>query len=267
MRVKVALRNGADRLRRRAVIATGTVEPDGQSPTFGMGGRSSIQEGSYTISNHHPFYYLMPLDQADAAASRERAWAALEDYHEHRDPEAQNPEANRVSRWIVEEVLAPLNAATFLEVGCGAGRNLKWLAKTLPEAEFTGFDVHDEALERAASAVPGASLHLHSAYQLDRYPDSSFDVVYSVGVLEHLPHERVEGVVREMHRVASKAVVHFELHGPSSDFDYHRYPRDYGALYASLALDGTFEYTVFPDDDFRSAGVNFNHALVTATLA
>jgi hypothetical protein len=103
--------------------------------------------------------------------------------------------------------------------------------------------------------------HQRSIYDLAHIPSQSVDIVLTSGVLMHVPEEKVGGVIREAHRIARMAVVHFELHGPSHSFDYHRYPRDYGALYSTLGLDGT--YTVFPRRDFRSRTTqSFHHALL-----
>jgi hypothetical protein len=80
----------------------------------------------------------------------------------------------------------------------------------------------------------------------------------------HVPAPELEGVVREMHRIASHAVVHFELHGPSHTFDFHRYPRDYSAVYARLGLP-VERYIVFPRSDFRSSTPSFQHALLVSS--
>jgi len=78
----------------------------------------------------------------------------------------------------------------------------------------------------------------------------------------HVLHDRVEEIVAAANQVATRAVVHFELHGPAHDFDFHRYPRDYEGLYKKLGLP-VERYEVFPVSDFRSTGVApFHHALL-----
>jgi hypothetical protein len=94
------------------------------------------------------------------------------------------------------------------------------------------------------------------------------DVILTSGFLMHLPPSNVADVVRATHARARLAVVHFELHGPSHAFDYHRYPRDYAKLYEELNLGEAISYEIFPATDYRSAGLgHFNHALLVARKA
>ena len=49
--------------------------------------------------------------------------------------------------------LAPPKGGSVLEVGCGTGRNLIQAARRYPDATFYGFDVSDQMLATAASAI------------------------------------------------------------------------------------------------------------------
>lgn len=209
----------------------------------------------YRIANYHPAYYLMPAVDHDAY------WHAIDDYHEHRSLARQDDNATRVSEWLVGDVLAPLGDS-FLELGCGAGRNLAALRLARPDATLAGVEVNEQA---AALAEAHAQVTVGSLYDVHRWTGRPVDVLFTSGVLMHVPHERVAEVVTAAHGAAARAVVHFELHGPSHGFDFHRYPRDYASLYEHLGL--TVErYDVFPKSDFRSAEVApFHHALLVST--
>jgi trans-aconitate methyltransferase len=167
-----------------------------------------------------------------------------------------------VSAWLVDDVLAPLGDS-FLELGCGAGRNLAALRVTRPDASLAGVEVNEQA---AALAGAHAQITMGSVYEIDLWTGRPVDVVFTSGVLMHVPHDRVEEVVAAAHSVAARAVVHFELHGASHDFDFHRYPRDYASLYDRLGFT-VDRYEVFANNDFRSAGVApfFLHALLVST--
>lgn len=263
MRLKVLAKNAVGKCR----IRTAALEDaSGDRASYLLTSGDSLGEGSYNVSNHHPFYYLMPADEREVSASRQATWGGLTGYHEHLDPAAQDASANRISAWLAKDVFAPLGAQSFLEIGCGAGRNLLWLSRTIEDARLHGLDINPQAIAKAKELVADADVEVRSVYELGGFKTGSIEVVYSIGVLEHLPHEMVAGVVQEMHRIASKAVVHFELHGPSHDFDFHRYPRDYAGLYRNLGVATPHEYVVYPDDDFRSTSTNFHYALLTATL-
>lgn len=87
-----------------------------------------------------------------------------------------------------------------LEVGCGLGTDGAQFAQA--GANYTGVDLTEAAIELARKrfelfGLPG-EFRTADAEQLD-FPDESFDLVYSHGVLHHTPD--VASAVREIHRV------------------------------------------------------------------
>ncbi len=96
-----------------------------------------------------------------------------------------------------------------LEVGCGLGTDGAQFAKA--GAIYTGIDLTDAAVDLAKRRfelfqLPG-TFRVADAECLD-FPDNTFDIVYSHGVLHHTPD--TAAAVREIHRVlrpGGKAVV------------------------------------------------------------
>src|SRR5215208_2510747 len=96
-----------------------------------------------------------------------------------------------------------------LEVGCGLGTDGAQFAKA--GADYTGIDLTQGAVDLAKKRfelfqLPG-TFRVADAEHLD-FPDNSFDLVYSHGVLHHTPD--TAAAVREIHRVlrpGGKAVV------------------------------------------------------------
>ena len=87
-----------------------------------------------------------------------------------------------------------------LEIGCGLGTDGAQFAKA--GADYTGVDLTDAAVELAQKrfelfGLPG-TFRIADAERLD-FPDDSFDIVYSHGVLHHTPD--TAGAVKEVHRV------------------------------------------------------------------
>lgn len=87
-----------------------------------------------------------------------------------------------------------------LEIGCGLGTDGAQFAKA--GANYTGIDLTQAAVELAKRRfqlfdLPG-TFRIADAERLD-FPDNSFDVVYSHGVLHHTPD--TGGAIREIHRV------------------------------------------------------------------
>jgi len=87
-----------------------------------------------------------------------------------------------------------------LEIGCGLGTDGAQFAKS--GADYTGVDLTDAAVELARRRfelfdLPG-NFQTADAENLD-FPDESFDLVYSHGVLHHTPDPAK--AIREIHRV------------------------------------------------------------------
>lgn len=89
---------------------------------------------------------------------------------------------------------------TLLEIGCGLGTDLLQFARG--GAIVTGLDLTEQSIELARKrfdmyGVPG-SFQVGDAENLP-FPDNSFDVVYSFGVLHHTPD--TARAIREVARV------------------------------------------------------------------
>ncbi len=91
-----------------------------------------------------------------------------------------------------------LDGARALDVGCGGGRWSRWLQQR--GASVVAIDPTPSMLETAARLSPGVELHRMSATEID-LPASSFDLVVSVTVIQHLRPEEQEHAAAAMVRV------------------------------------------------------------------
>jgi ubiquinone/menaquinone biosynthesis C-methylase UbiE len=103
----------------------------------------------------------------------------------------------------VDELGAPRARGRALDFGCGLGRMTRALAAHFDEC--VGVDISDEMIRGAQEAnadVDGVSFVVNRASDLRQFPDASFDLVYSVIVLQHVPDRAaIESYVREFCRV------------------------------------------------------------------
>jgi 2-polyprenyl-3-methyl-5-hydroxy-6-metoxy-1,4-benzoquinol methylase len=103
------------------------------------------------------------------------------------------------SPWVVstrnlQRLLRPLvrPGDRVLEIGCAPGKMLAWVAAELG-ANVSGLDYSEKGLATARTLF--SALGLHADFRCEdlratTYPEASFDVVFSVGVIEHFDDPR-----------------------------------------------------------------------------
>jgi pseudaminic acid biosynthesis-associated methylase len=140
--------------------------------------------------------------------------------------------AGRVDFW--RAVLDGLGVESVLEVGCNVGANLRWLVEIVGSVH--GVDVSEHALEQARERFPGADLVCAQARSLP-FEDRAFDLVFTTGVLIHLPDESLAEAMDEIVRCSARYVLCGEYFAdPPEELLYRGetgalFKRNYGALY------------------------------------
>jgi len=90
-----------------------------------------------------------------------------------------------------------------LDVGCGAGRHVVYLAGQ--GFQVSGLDSSDEAIKMNRDALKkmnlSAELTVASMYERLPYPNNNFDAIICTKALNHGILERIRGTINEMERV------------------------------------------------------------------
>lgn len=94
--------------------------------------------------------------------------------------------------------------ASFLEVGCNAGNQLL-LLQQMGYSNLAGIELQPYALEIARKRLPGVTLQLGSALSLP-HEDSTFDVVFTSGVLIHIGPNDLLRAMDEIHRCSRQYI-------------------------------------------------------------
>lgn len=118
--------------------------------------------------------------------------------------DAQDPEHIVCLEQFWRFVRPVIEVNSILDVGCGTGRGLAWIAAKAPSIKLTGIDPSSEMCARAAKRVPEARVGVGDGKHLD-FPDKSFDVVLATGIMHHIGNTKP--VLHEMFRVARHAVI------------------------------------------------------------
>lgn len=91
---------------------------------------------------------------------------------------------------ILDNIRANITSRDFklLEVGCEAGNLLHAIHLAFPEAQLTGFDISNEALELAKNRFPDAAVTFHQGdITLQNTLPTDYDVIVCSETLEHIP--------------------------------------------------------------------------------
>ena len=102
--------------------------------------------------------------------------------------------------------------SSILEVGCNVGNQLAVL-KEMGFTNLHGIDINTKAVEVAMSK--GFDCWLGDAAKIDAH-DNEFDLVFTAGLLIHIPPADLPKVMKEIARVACAHVAGFEYFSPEN---------------------------------------------------
>ncbi len=131
--------------------------------------------------------------------------------------------------------------ATVLEVGCNAGWNLLAIQSIDPTIDCHGVDVNASAVNEARAQ--GINAEVGSALEIaSKYGHESADLVFTAGVLIHVPPSDLERVMRAIIDTSARYVLAIEYQSDKEEEVEYRghagklWRRDFGKLYQDLGL-------------------------------
>jgi len=102
-----------------------------------------------------------------------------------------------------------LGAKKICEAGCNIGNNLSSFPENL---DVFGIDMNKKAIEKAKNQYPHFSFKQTDIKQTG-FSDSSFDLVFTRGVLIHISTDELDSVMKELLRISKKWILNFEYFG------------------------------------------------------
>jgi SAM-dependent methyltransferase len=113
---------------------------------------------------------------------------------------------------FVTDLVASTQAASVMEFGCNAGRNLDILRHKMPGSHLWGLDLNPKMIDRGKEMF-GLDLRVSNETGLGTLEDGCCDVVFTVSVLDHIPYP--EYTLRQLLRVTREYLILFELSSPN----------------------------------------------------
>lgn len=102
-----------------------------------------------------------------------------------------------------------LGAKKVCEAGCNVGNNISAFPK---DFEVYGIDINEYALKKAQKQYPNFKFTKENLDQIS-YPDSFFDLVFTRGVLVHIPDKELDKVLLEFLRITKRWIINIEYFG------------------------------------------------------
>jgi|SRR3989344_904052 len=149
--------------------------------------------------------------------------------------------------WLIQQ-LKEINPTSILEIGCGFGRNIKFLIeKGISAKIITGCDFSAKMLDMAKGYINNKDVKLFKANVVDLpFRKDQFDLLISHGVFMHISTVNIRKATNEARRVARKIILIEQNHMPEKEKDKsgkYTFIHDYKKLFSTHG-----EITQYKDD-------------------
>jgi len=149
---------------------------------------------------------------------------------------------------LVEEIAKFSPFKSVLEIGCASGANLFLLAQKFPNVNFYGIDVSKNAIKEGKNffkekVFNNVFLQNFSTNQLKNFTDKSMDVVFTDAVIIYVGKNQIEGVLKEMCRIAKKAIILCEQHTDGESFYNNKWVHNYKETIGKIVPQAEINFT------------------------
>lgn len=158
-------------------------------------------------------------------------WAGqFGDEYTRRNAMSQTLDARRE----IWRVLLPRHTESVLEVGANVGQNLEAIGQ-FSRAELYATEPNELARQQLEALLSPTHVTADTADRLS-FPDGIADLVMTCGVLIHVPPDRLDKSLSEIHRCAKRYIIIGEYFAPQEEMIPYRgtkdtlWRRDYGSL-------------------------------------
>lgn len=175
--------------------------------------------------------------------------------------------------------ISTFDPSSVLEIGSNCGPNLYLLAKTFPNMRLFGIDINSESIEKGNAlfdheGLTNVKLEIACADNLSSFKEKSIDVIFSDATLIYIGPDKIESVIKEMNRVAKKAIILIEWHTNSDTmldkkgkgrYYLGKYVRNYVRIFGQIVPEKKISVKKLPKGMWEGLGwEKFGH-IITIT--
>lgn len=156
---------------------------------------------------------------------------------------------DRIPFW--GEVMLATGARSVYELGCNSGWNLSAIRREFPDVALYGSDLNESAIRQARFAGHYAVFRGDAV----SYPPDTFDLVFTAGVLIHVPPDTLAETMARLVTISSRWVLAVEYAAPVAEEVEYRgkrgllWRRPFGKLYQAMGLRVAQEWDAGPAFD------------------
>lgn len=138
-------------------------------------------------------------------------------------------------KWLLS-IVKKQNPKSILEVGCGFGRNIKFLIRNgVSPSGITGFDISTKMINLARKYIKNEKVKLYTLSLADFKAKKKFDLVFTYGVLMHTPNNKIEDAINNLVDLSRKHLVLIEQNYPANN--NYTFAHNYRDLLSSRKID------------------------------
>ncbi len=134
-------------------------------------------------------------------------WDGWSDYYSSQKTQQK---IDKGQYWLLKKV-EELKPKNILEIGCGFGRNLRFLSEYLSyPAAMVGFDISESMIRKAKQNLNKQVLLGCADVNALPFRENSYDLVFTHATLMHVPEKNIRRAVKELQRVTKQCVIIIE---------------------------------------------------------
>lgn len=126
-------------------------------------------------------------------------------------------ETHEQHKWLLK-IIKKSKSKTILEVGCGFGRNIKFLTENgISPSKVSGLDISPKMVSLARKYIKNKKVMLYTSDLNDFKTKKKFDLVFTHGVLMHIKEDGINDAINYLINLSNKTLVLIEQNYPAEN--------------------------------------------------